>query len=121
MLENWQNLEFANEEESAYCTDFMKLGNLICFEPEPTALDKAREFAWDAMDEFDPKKRKELAQKALDFSEDCADAYCILGGLTRSINLQINKIYSFLRVCLHPLPCFSGGEGISNCIVFQKC
>jgi len=62
----------------------MKLGNLICFELEPTALDQALEFAWDAMDEPDPKKRKELANKALELSEDCADAYCILAEGVRS-------------------------------------
>lgn len=64
----------------------MNLDNLVLFDTEKSsASDQAQEFAWDAMDEFDPKNRRALANKALELSEDCADAYCILAGATSSI------------------------------------
>ncbi|MBX6314644.1 MAG: hypothetical protein IRY99_17275 [Isosphaeraceae bacterium] len=49
-------------------------------EPIPeTPLDQAQEVAYQAFEEPNPKKRVELARKALEISPDCADAYVLLG------------------------------------------
>jgi tetratricopeptide (TPR) repeat protein len=42
-------------------------------------LVRAQDLMYQAFDEADPKRRIQLAQKALALSEDCADAYVLLG------------------------------------------
>jgi hypothetical protein len=42
------------------------------------ALEQAQEIMWDAWDEENPKRRIELARKALKISADCADGFVLL-------------------------------------------
>jgi len=62
----------------------MKLQNLLNLNPQKKALKQAQELVWEAMEEFSPQSQKALAKKALELSEDCADAYSILATLTSS-------------------------------------
>ena len=43
-----------------------------------TSLEKAQQIMWDAWDEANPRRRIELARKALALCEDCADAFVLL-------------------------------------------
>jgi tetratricopeptide (TPR) repeat protein len=46
--------------------------------PPATPLERAQELVYDAFDTDDPQRRAELAEEALQVSEDCADAYVLL-------------------------------------------
>lgn len=63
----------------------MGLSNLLNFKTDKNPLDQAQELAWEAMDERDPVKRKELAKEALKISKNCTDAYVLLAYCTRSV------------------------------------
>ena len=45
---------------------------------DDTALGRAQDIIYEALDSPDPKKRARLAKKALEISPDCADAYVLL-------------------------------------------
>jgi tetratricopeptide (TPR) repeat protein len=51
---------------------------------QDTPLDRAQELMYEAFDTSDPKKRIRLAERALEISPDCADAYVILADEAKS-------------------------------------
>jgi len=53
-------------------------GSLENAPPPATALEQAQELIYDAFETDDPQRRVDLAEQALEVSEDCADAYVIL-------------------------------------------
>lgn len=46
--------------------------------PELTPRDRAQDLVYDAWEEKNPKRRAELARRAIELWPDCADAYCLL-------------------------------------------
>src|SRR5208282_2452597 len=58
------------------------LGGLVGSREE-TPLSKAQDLMYKAFDSHDPMERVELANKALELSPDCADAYVLLAEQTK--------------------------------------
>jgi tetratricopeptide (TPR) repeat protein len=62
--------------------------------PTPsTPLERAQELIYDAFDTDDPQRRVDLAEKALEISEDCADAYVILAEETAEDAQEARELY----------------------------
>jgi hypothetical protein len=62
--------------------------------PAPSApLERAQELIYDAFDTDDPQRRVELAEKALQISEDCADAYVLLAEETAEDAEEARELY----------------------------
>lgn len=62
--------------------------------PAPsTPLERAQELIYDAFDTDDPQRRVELAEEALQISEDCADAYVLLAEQTAEDVQEARELY----------------------------
>ncbi len=62
--------------------------------PAPsTPLERAQELIYDAFDTDDPQRRVDLAEKALEISEDCADAYVLLAEETAEDAEEARELY----------------------------
>ncbi len=62
--------------------------------PAPsTPLERAQELVYDAFDTDDPQRRAELAEEALQVSEDCADAYVLLAEETAEDAEEARELY----------------------------
>jgi tetratricopeptide (TPR) repeat protein len=60
---------------------------------EDTPLKKAQDIIYDAWEVADPKRRIEMARKALEISPDCADAYSLLAEETASSLPEVLDLY----------------------------
>jgi tetratricopeptide (TPR) repeat protein len=62
--------------------------------PAPSApLERAQELIYDAFDTDDPQRRVDLAEEALQISEDCADAYVLLAEETAEDAEEARELY----------------------------
>jgi tetratricopeptide (TPR) repeat protein len=68
-------------------------GSLDNAPPPSTPLQEAQELIYDAFDTDDPQQRVELAEEALQISEDCADAYVILAEETAEDAEEARELY----------------------------
>ena len=68
------------DEAQAFLNNYLSEGGGSLEDaPAPaTPLERAQELVYDAFDTDDPQRRVELAEEALQISEDCADAYVLL-------------------------------------------
>jgi ST7 protein len=68
------------DEANAFLETYLSGGSASLEDvPAPsTPLERAKELIYDAFDTDDPQRRVELAEEALEISEDCSDAYVIL-------------------------------------------
>lgn len=62
--------------------------------PAPiTPLERAQELIYDAFDTDDPQRRVDLAEEALEVTEDCADAYVLLAEETAEDAEEARELY----------------------------
>jgi hypothetical protein len=62
--------------------------------PAPTTpLERAQELIYDAFDTDDPQRRVDLAEEALQITEDCADAYVLLAEETAEDVEEARELY----------------------------
>jgi tetratricopeptide (TPR) repeat protein len=74
-----QQFESMDEAQTFLNNYFSEGGTSMEDAPPPTTpLERAQELIYDAFDTEDPQRRVDLAEEALEISEDCADAYVIL-------------------------------------------
>jgi tetratricopeptide (TPR) repeat protein len=68
------------EEAQSFLNDYLsERGGSLEDAPAPaTPLERAQELVYDAFESDDPQERVDLAEEALEISEECADAYVIL-------------------------------------------
>lgn len=83
-------MEDENEVEKLIDEIFRPGGQVCVFDSKPAnALEKAQRIVWDAFAERKRSKRIALAEKALNASRDCADAYVLLSEERRSLKDKI--------------------------------
>jgi tetratricopeptide (TPR) repeat protein len=74
-----QQFESMQEAQAFMNNHLSEGGGSLEDAPAPTTpLERAQELIYDAFDTDDSQRRVELAEKALQISEDCADAYVLL-------------------------------------------
>lgn len=68
------------EEATTFMNQYLSEGGgtLEDAPPPATPLERAQELIYDAFDTDDPQRRVDLAEEALQISEDCTDAYVLL-------------------------------------------
>ncbi len=85
----------SSEEVQAFMSQYLSEGGSSLEEAPPptTPLERAQELIYDAFDTDDPQRRVELAEKALQISEDCADAYVLLAEETAEGAEEARELY----------------------------
>jgi hypothetical protein len=68
-------------------------GSLENAPPPATPLERAQELIYDAFETDDPQRRVELAERALEVSDECADAYVILAEETAQDAEEAKELY----------------------------
>src|SRR5215210_1502327 len=83
------------DEANAFLNQYLSEGGASLEDaPAPsTPLERAQELIYDAFDTDDPQRRVELAEEALEISEDCADAYVILAEETAEDAGEARELY----------------------------
>lgn len=83
------------DEAQAFLNDYLSEGGTSLEDaPAPTTpLERAQELVYDAFDTDDPQRRVNLAEEALQISEDCADAYVILAEETAEDAGEARELY----------------------------
>jgi tetratricopeptide (TPR) repeat protein len=83
------------DEAQAFMNNYLSEGGGSLEDaPAPTTpLERAQELIYDAFDTDDPQRRVALAEKALQISEDCADAYVLLAEETAEGAEEARELY----------------------------
>ncbi len=83
------------DEAQAFMNDYLSEGGGSLEDaPAPTTpLERAQELIYDAFDTNDPQRRVDLAEQALQISEDCADAYVLLAEETAEDAQEARELY----------------------------
>ncbi|HEV8045614.1 MAG TPA: hypothetical protein VGP38_10560 [Rubrobacter sp.] len=83
------------DEAQAFMNNYLSEGDTSLVDaPAPTTpLERAQELIYDAFDTDDPQRRVELAEEALQISEDCADAYVLLAEETAEEAEEARELY----------------------------
>ena len=83
------------DEAQAFLNQYLSEGGASLEDaPAPsTPLERAQELIYDAFETDDPQRRVELAEEALEVSEDCADAYVILAEETAEDAEEARELY----------------------------
>jgi tetratricopeptide (TPR) repeat protein len=89
---NEQNFKDA-DEANAFLNSFMASGSMVPkFEPS-SPLEEAQDLIYDAWEARTRARRVKLARKALEISEDCADAYSLLAEEAAKSNDEAKALY----------------------------
>src|SRR5215218_2769246 len=85
----------SSEEVQAFMSQYLSEGgsSLEDAPPPTTPLERAQELIYDAFDTTDARKRVKLAEKALQITEDCADAYVLLAEETAEDAEEARELY----------------------------
>src|SRR5215211_5470579 len=85
----------SGEEVQAFMSQYLSEGgrSLEDAPPPTTPLERAQELIYDAFDTRDSRRRVKLAEKALQITEDCADAYVLLAEETAEDIEEAREIY----------------------------
>jgi tetratricopeptide (TPR) repeat protein len=85
----------SGEEVQAFMSQYLSEvgGSLEDAPPPTTPLERAQELIYDAFDTRDTRKRVKLAEKALEITEDCADAYVLLAEETAEDAEEAKDLY----------------------------
>lgn len=89
--QEFESLDEANAFMERYISEGG--GSLENAPPPATPLEEAQELIYDAFDTDDPQRRVDLAEKALELSGDCADAYVILAEETAEDAEEARELY----------------------------
>jgi len=83
------------DEAQAFMNQYLSEGGgSLGGAPAPsTLLERAQELIYDAFDTDDPQRRVDLAEEALQISEDCADAYVLLAEETAEDAQEARELY----------------------------
>jgi len=83
------------EEAQTFMNNYLSEGGGSLEEaPAPsTPLERAQELIYDAFDIDDPQRRVDLAEEALEITEDCADAYVLLAEETAEDAEEASELY----------------------------
>jgi tetratricopeptide (TPR) repeat protein len=83
------------DEANAFLERYISKGGASLEDaPAPsTPLERAQELIYDAFETDDPERRVELAEEALEISEDCTDAYVILAEETAEDAAEARELY----------------------------
>jgi len=83
------------DEAQAFMNQYLSEGGAsLGGAPAPsTPLERAQELIYDAFDTDDPQRRVDLAEEALQISEDCADAYVLLAEETAEDAQEARELY----------------------------
>jgi tetratricopeptide (TPR) repeat protein len=83
------------DEAQAFLNNYLSEGGGSLEDaPAPaTPLERAQELVYDAFDTDDPQRRVELAEEALQISEDCADAFVLLAEETAEAAEEAKELY----------------------------
>ena len=83
------------EEATTFMNQYLSEGGgtLEDAPPPATPLERAQELIYDAFDTEDPLIRVDLAEEALEISEDCADAYVLLAEETAEDAEEAKELY----------------------------
>jgi tetratricopeptide (TPR) repeat protein len=83
------------EEAQTFMNRYLSEGSGTLEEaPAPiTPLERAQELIYDALDTDDPQRRVDLAEEALQITEDCADAYVLLAEETAEDAEEARELY----------------------------
>src|SRR5215211_9212511 len=83
------------DEAQAFMSQYLSEGgsSLEDAPPPTTPLERAQELIYDAFDTRDARKRVKLAEKALQITEDCADAYVLLAEETAEDAEEARELY----------------------------
>lgn len=83
------------EEANAFMQTYISGGggSLEDAPPPATPLGRAQELIYDAFDTDDPQRRVDLAEDALQITEDCADAYVVLAEETAEDAEEARELY----------------------------
>jgi tetratricopeptide (TPR) repeat protein len=83
------------EEAQTFMNRYLSEGGGTLEEaPAPsTPLERAQELIYDAFDTDDPQRRVDLAEEALEVTEDCADAYVLLAEETAEDAEEARELY----------------------------
>jgi len=83
------------DEAQAFMNQYLSEGGgSLGGAPAPsTPLERAQELIYDAFDTDDPQRRVDLAEEALQISEDCADAYVLLAEETAEDAQEARELY----------------------------
>lgn len=89
-----QDFESMNEAQAFMDQHLSESGGSLEGAPLPTTpLERAQEVIYDAFETDDARKRVELAEKALEITADCADAYVILAEETAEDAEEARELY----------------------------
>jgi tetratricopeptide (TPR) repeat protein len=83
------------DEAQAFMNQYLaEGGGSLDDAPAPTTpLERAQELIYDAFETDDPQRRVDLAEQALEITEDCADAYVILAEETAEDAQEARELY----------------------------
>jgi tetratricopeptide (TPR) repeat protein len=83
------------EEATTFMNQYLSEGGgtLEDAPPPATPLERAQELIYDAFETDDPQRRVDLAEEALQISEDCADAYVLLAEETAEDAEEARELY----------------------------
>ena len=87
----FESIDEANDFLERYASEGG--GSLENAPPPATPLERAQELIYDAFDTDDPERRVDLAEKALEVSAECADAYVILAEETAEYAEEARELY----------------------------
>lgn len=89
--QDFESLDEANAFLERYISEVG--GSLENAPPPATPLERAQELIYDAFESDDPQRRVELAERALEVSDECADAYVILAEETAEDAEEAKELY----------------------------